>query len=75
MILDARNDVIGLDRSVDLVIVGSGPVGALLADTLADVAEILVVESGGLAAEAATEDLNVGEVIGLPYPLIATRTR
>jgi len=75
LILDARNDGIGLDRSVDLVIVGSGPVGALLADTLADVAEILVVESGGLAAEAATEDLNVGAVIGLPYPLLATRTR
>lgn len=75
MILDARHELVDLDRSADLVIVGSGHVGVLLAEELADTANILVVESGGFGMDGETEALNTGDVIGLPYPLASTRTR
>ncbi len=75
MILDARQDLVNLNRSADLVIVGSGHVGMQLAEELADAANILVVESGGFGADDDTEALNAGDVIGLPYPLASTRTR
>ncbi|MCT4334404.1 GMC oxidoreductase [Paracoccus sp. YLB-12] len=75
MILDARQDLVNLNRSADLVIVGSGHVGMRLAEELADAANILIVESGGFGADDDTEALNAGDVIGLPYPLTSTRTR
>lgn len=75
MFLDARQELVDLNRSADLVIVGSGHTGMLLAQELADVANVLIVESGGFGADDETDALNAGDVIGLPYPLASTRTR
>jgi choline dehydrogenase-like flavoprotein len=75
VILDALDDSVRLDRRVQLAIVGAGPVGITLARELSGGADVLVIESGGLRAEASYEALNTGDCSALPYPLNETRTR
>lgn len=38
-------------------------------------ANILIIESGGFGQDAQTEALNLGDSVGIPYPLTTTRTR
>jgi len=75
VIEDALDASIDLDRRVQLAIVGAGPVGITLARELSASADVLLIESGGLKAEAPYERLNEGHVTALPYPLTETRTR
>jgi choline dehydrogenase-like flavoprotein len=46
-----------------------------LAQELADVVDVLLVEGGGFEASAEIDALNAGKSIGLRYPLEETRTR
>jgi choline dehydrogenase-like flavoprotein len=75
VLLDASEQAVALDREAQVLIVGAGPVGLTLAQELAEVADVLLLESGGFAASAEIDALNVGETTGLPYPLKETRTR
>ncbi len=75
MILDSRDENVNLNRSAKIVIVGAGPAGLILANELANVAPVLVIESGGFKVDAKLLDLQVGECIGIDYPLTETRTR
>jgi len=75
MILDAFDSDVPLDRSSQVVIVGSGPVGLSLARELAKNAEVTLIESGGLCNDAAHQELLTGECSGIPYPLTETRVR
>lgn len=75
MILDARNELTALDRRVTIAIVGAGAAGLTLARELADVADVLVIESGGINTDEAVNALQKGEVVGLDYPLETTRER
>lgn len=75
MILDARDATVPLTRSADVAIVGAGPSGMTLARELADVAEVLVVEGGGVEPDAALQSLHDGESVGIDYPLTTTRIR
>jgi choline dehydrogenase-like flavoprotein len=75
VIEDARSGHVRLDRRVQLAIVGAGPVGLTLARELADCADVLVIVSGGVRTEPASEALNEGVCTALPYPLTETRTR
>ena len=52
----------------DLCIVGCGAAGMTIAKELAGSAvRVAVIESGGLEFDEATSELNVGDVVGLPY--------
>ena len=58
----------GTKLSADLCIVGGGPAGITLALTLAgSKASIVLLESGGLDEESASQELNEGTNTGLPY--------
>jgi len=61
----------------DLCIVGCGAAGITLARELSrSTVRVVVLESGGLAFESPTNDLNKGAITGLPYfPLETARLR
>lgn len=73
MIVDVTSNDAELDRTAQIAIVGAGPAGLTLARGLSGVANVLVIESGGLEDDAALRDLLVGECAGLDYPLTQTR--
>jgi choline dehydrogenase-like flavoprotein len=77
MMIDARSLPDGETISADLCIVGAGAAGITLARSLADAPfRTVLLESGGLTLDAETQQLNAGEVSGLPYfPLVGTRLR
>ena len=75
MLLDACEQATALNREAQVLIVGAGPAGFTLAQELAEVANVLLLESGGFAASAEVDALNAGETAGLPYSLRDTRTR
>ena len=75
MLLHACEQAVALNREAQVLIVGAGPVGLTLAQELAGVADVLLLESGGFAASAEIDALNAGETAGLSYPLKETRTR
>jgi choline dehydrogenase-like flavoprotein len=75
VILDARDTSVSLDRRATVAIVGAGPAGLTLARELGRHVDVLVVESGGLAADPQVQALCEGESVGIDYPLSATRAR
>lgn len=77
MFIDGREIPRGSTQQADLCIIGAGPAGITLARQLAsERLSVLCIESGGLAPDAATQDLTRGEIRGLPYfPLHTTRLR
>lgn len=77
MIGDGRRIQDGQELQTDVCIIGGGAAGITVAQALADHAlDIVLLESGGLEFDAATNDLNVGASTGLPYfPLEAARLR
>ena len=75
MIYDALDSSIVLDRTADIAIVGSGPVGITLARALGAHRNVLLLEAGGSEANTADNDCLAGKVSGLDYPLTETRVR
>jgi choline dehydrogenase-like flavoprotein len=68
MILDLRNFPPGDAFRTDICIVGSGPAGIAIArEFLGTKVGVLLLESGGLSYEPASERLNAGTSVGLPY--------
>jgi len=67
----------GSTIQTDLAIVGGGPAGISLALALRDSGlRMVLLESGGLRFDAATQSLYAGRETGVPYiPLVATRLR
>ena len=67
----------GLDRVFDVCVVGSGPAGMTVARRLAAKgATVALMEGGGLEIDRDSQDLYVGENVGLDYfPLDITRLR
>jgi choline dehydrogenase-like flavoprotein len=75
MLIDARDPAVELTRETQVLIVGAGPVGLTLAEELADIVDVLLIESGGLEQDPKIDAINAGETIGANYPLEETRTR
>ena len=75
--MDARSVPAGSTIETDLAIIGGGPSGIALALALADAPiRMLLLESGGMNFDAATQNLYAGLEAGVPYiPLDATRLR
>jgi choline dehydrogenase-like flavoprotein len=75
--IDARSVTSGSTIETDLAIVGGGPAGISLALALAGAPlRVLLLESGGEAFDAATQNLYAGSETGVRYiPLDATRLR
>ncbi len=74
---DARSLPPGTVLTPDLAIIGGGPAGISLALALAGAKfRVLLLESGGMDFDAATQKLYDGAEAGVPYiPLDATRLR
>ena len=67
MFLDADSGEVAASESADVVIVGAGAAGITLATRLADRGvRIIVVESGALEPDRATQNLYDMDVSGLP---------
>jgi choline dehydrogenase-like flavoprotein len=67
MFLDARQVPAGTTLETELCIVGAGAAGITLAQSLRDVGfRVLLLESGGLEPEEATQALYQGEYRGVP---------
>lgn len=78
MIIDGRSIPDGSSIPADVCIVGGGPAGLSLALRLGETStkRVLLLESGGLTFEPASQVLARGETAGLPYyPLHETRVR
>ena len=77
MLTDLNSLENGQELQADLVIVGAGAAGISLALEFVDSSHrVLLVESGGLDADADTQALDEGAVVGLAYePLEAARAR
>ena len=77
MIDDARTVPADSVLSADLCIVGGGAAGIAIGRELAGSSlRVIVLESGGLEYETKVNDLNKGDVVGLPYfPLDTARLR
>lgn len=76
MIIDARRVPQGTSIEADVCIVGGGAAGITLARELGNShLRVCLLESGGLKRDQATQQLYEGEIIGLPYDLVATRSR
>jgi choline dehydrogenase-like flavoprotein len=77
MFIDARSVPARTKVTADVCIVGAGPAGIALARGLAPHSfRVVVLESGGLAPDGATQELYKGRSTGLPYdPLDACRLR
>jgi choline dehydrogenase-like flavoprotein len=75
--MDARSVPAGTTIETDLAIVGGGPSGIALALALADTPiRMVMLESGGMKFDAATQSLYAGAETGVPYTkLDATRLR
>ena len=77
MFIDARGIPQDQEIETDLCIVGAGAAGITLARELSGSAlRVVLLESGGHALEKATQTLNAGLNVGLPYyPLESSRLR
>jgi len=78
VIIDGRSIPDGSDMAADVCIVGGGPAGISLALRLGETinCRVVLLESGGLTFEPASQALARGETAGLPYyPLHETRVR
>jgi choline dehydrogenase-like flavoprotein len=75
--MDARSVQAGTTIETDLAIIGGGPTGISLALALAHTPiRMLMLESGGMAFDAATQALYAGTETGVSYtPLDAARLR
>lgn len=73
--LDELED--GIVLRADLAIVGAGAAGITLATALADTdLDVLLIESGNLELDGATQELCDGESVGMEYvPLVTARQR
>lgn len=73
MIRDFRTDGGGAIIDTDVCVIGAGAAGITLARELAGSSRaVLVIESGGIEPEAATQALYEGAVIGEPFPPLDT---
>lgn len=77
MLTDARDLTAGTTLESDVCIVGAGPVGLTLARELRQYdLKTVVLESGGLEAEADAQELAAGRTTGDPFPPLGeTRAR
>lgn len=77
MLLDARQLSAGQTLDADLCVVGAGAAGIALSRALSATSlRILLLESGGLEFDAATQALCEGDLVGLPTePLDVSRLR
>jgi choline dehydrogenase-like flavoprotein len=76
MFADARELRDGATITGDVCVAGTGPAGITLALRLRDSGlRVVLLESGGLEHDAATQSLYDGEVTGADYPLSASRLR
>jgi choline dehydrogenase-like flavoprotein len=77
MIIDARKIPSGTAVETDVCVVGAGAAGIALALELnGGPLRVALLESGGLDFELKLQDLNRGDVVGLPYfPLESARLR
>jgi choline dehydrogenase-like flavoprotein len=76
MILDFRDPSVGTEHVADVCIVGTGPAGVAIAGRLMGTGtSVLLVESGGLAQDAATSRLNQGYSVGVTLGLESGRAR
>ncbi len=77
MMIDARTVADGALIETDLCVVGAGAAGITLARALADAPfRTVLLESGGMEPDSATQQLNAGQNVGLDYfPLVGTRLR
>jgi choline dehydrogenase-like flavoprotein len=77
MFIDARTVPDGTVLETDLCIVGAGAAGITLARTLAaSHLSVTVLESGDITYDQATQELDAGANLGLPYfPLDTSRLR
>ena len=69
MLIDAGTPArSAFDRRFDVCVIGAGPAGITLARTLAASGlEVALMEGGGLAPSAESEDIYAGENTGVPY--------
>ncbi|MDD3799940.1 MAG: GMC family oxidoreductase [Novosphingobium sp.] len=68
MLVDLRSDADALATPGDVCIVGGGAAGVVLARRLAARGhDVILLESGGLDFEQATQDLYKGANVGMPY--------
>jgi choline dehydrogenase-like flavoprotein len=77
MLIETRELDSAADRVTDVCVIGAGAAGITLARALTGAGiGVCVLESGGLAPELETQQLNRGSIGGLPYaPLEAARLR
>jgi choline dehydrogenase-like flavoprotein len=69
LIVDARSLADGATIRADIVIVGGGPAGIVLAlELTAKGANVCLIEAGGQGYDRNTQDLAMGIVLGDPYP-------
>lgn len=69
MLIDLKTATAPLELSCDLCLVGSGAAGFALASEMAATSlNVVLVESGGMDHEPATQSLYEVEVSGLPHP-------
>ncbi|HTO40042.1 MAG TPA: GMC family oxidoreductase [Rhizomicrobium sp.] len=75
--IDARSVSPGTALGADILLIGGGPAGISLALALKDSGhKVILLESGGMEFEAATQALYEGPETGTPYlPLNASRMR
>jgi len=77
LLIDLKDTADGQGFDADVCIVGAGIAGIIMARRLATTGvRVCLVESGGATLEAAAQDVNRGENVGLPYyPLDVSRNR
>ncbi len=75
MILNALDSFTPMNHTTDIAIVGSGPAGITLANELAKMFNVLLIEAGGLEETTSAKRSLTGSVSGISYPLTETRAR
>lgn len=76
MLVDGRLLPLGARLRSDVVIVGAGPAGLTLAQTLAAQGwHVTILEAGGRRHERKDDDALKGVCVGEPFPLVASRGR
>ncbi len=75
--IDAKTDLVGESINASVCIIGAGAAGITLARELApSVADVVLVESGGLSLDGPTQALYSGQNLGLKYhDLLSSRLR